>query len=384
MSGHPDELLSAFLDGELSAADRAAVEGHLRDCAACARELEELAAVDAFARELPVPAPAGYFEALPGRVRARVRRPARIPRPALWAVAAAAAVMAVVVTPVVLQHERSVVAPPAPAAQAVPQGPAPATLAASIAPAPRSFAQPADAGSGARPFSPAKSEVRGRLQEREEADKPAENVLTKKQTNTADQLRRRDARDAPEAAAIVPPPATAAPAAPPAPAAAATRAAAAGFEDRAAPEPKVQADTVEVQTAATAERAPAESGADARKERARPSPPKLAAGSGAFSHPDDRALMTNKRYEALLARPATSAAQARALRDAWDLFARDFPADARADEARVRAIEAGVLAWTLGHDSADLATVRARGRAYLEAENAPQAARVRAALEALP
>ncbi|HEV7503267.1 MAG TPA: zf-HC2 domain-containing protein, partial [Vicinamibacteria bacterium] len=157
MSSHPAERLSAFLDGELSTADRAQVESHLRECPACAHELEELAAVDAFAREVPVPAPDGYFEELPARVRARVRRPARIPRPALWAVAAAAAVMAVVVTPVVLQHERSVVAPPAPAAQAVPQGPAPASLAASIAPAPRSFAQPADAGGVARPLSPAKS-----------------------------------------------------------------------------------------------------------------------------------------------------------------------------------------------------------------------------------
>ena len=41
-------------------------------------------------------------------------------------------------------------------------------------------------------------------------------------------------------------------------------------------------------------------------------------------------------------------------------------------------------AWTLGHDPADLARARARGRAYLEMENAPQAARVRAALAALP
>jgi hypothetical protein len=282
----------------------------------------------------------------------------------------------VVVTPVVLQHERSGV----PAAQAVPEGPVPATLAASIAPAPPAFAQSRDAGRGAQPLRPAKSEVGGRLQEREEADKPAEDVLTKRQ-NTADESLR---RDAPAAAPIAAPPATAPPAAPPAPAAA-TRNAPAGFEDRAAaPEPKVLAETVEVQTAATAEGTRAESGADARKERARPPERKLAAGSGAFSHPDDRALMTDKRYEALLSRPATSAAQARALRDAWDLFARDFPADARADEARVRAIEAGVLTWTLGHDPADLATVRARGRAYLETENSPQAARVRAALEALP
>ena len=384
MSSHPAERLSAFLDGELSATDRAQVESHLRECPACAQELEELAAVDAFAREVPVQAPDGYFEALPARVRARVRRPARIPRPALWAVAAAAAVMAVVVTPVVLQHERSVMAP---AAQAVPEGPAPATLAASIAPAPPAFAQSGDAGRSAQPLRPAKSEVHGRLQEREEADKPAENVLSKKQTNTADQAFRRDASAAAPAA---PPPATVAAAATPAAAppvpAAASRAAVAGFEEArtSAPEPKVMAETVEAQTAAAGERARDEAGADARKERARPAERKLAAGSGAFSHPDDRALMTEKRYEALLTRPATSVAQARALRDAWDLFAHDFPADARADEARVRAIEAGVQAWTLGRDPGDLAAVRARGLAYLEAENAPQAARVRAALAALP
>ena len=46
--------------------------------------------------------------------------------------------------------------------------------------------------------------------------------------------------------------------------------------------------------------------------------------------------MTDKRYEALLSRPATSAAQARALRDAWDLFCRGFPPTR--DGARVRAI----------------------------------------------
>jgi hypothetical protein len=378
MSSHPAERLSAFLDGELSAADRAQVESHLRECPACAHELEELAAVDAFAREVPVQAPDGYFEELPGRVRARVRRPARIPRPALWAVAAAAAVMAVVVTPVVLQRERSVV--PA-AAQAVPVerapvGPAPATLAASIAPAPPAFAQSRDVQNGARPLPPARSEVRGRLQEREEADKAAENVRTRTQANTADESLR---RDAPAAALAAPPPAT--PAAPaPAPAAAP-----AGFEDRAtASEPKVMAESVEVQTRASTEGARAEAGADAKKERARPAERKLAGSGGAFAHPDDRVLMTDKRYEALLARPAASAAQARALREAWELFARDVPADPRADEARVRAVEAGVRAWTLGHDPADLATARARGRAYLEAENAPQAARVRAALEGLP
>jgi hypothetical protein len=94
--------------------------------------------------------------------------------------------------------------------------------------------------------------------------------------------------------------------------------------------------------------------------------------------------MIEKRYQALLARHATSAAEARALRDAWELFARDVPTDPRADEARVRAIEAGVRAWKRGHDPADLATARARGRAYLETDDPAQAARVRATLDGLP
>jgi hypothetical protein len=50
----------------------------------------------------------------------------------------------------------------------------------------------------------------------------------------------------------------------------------------------------------------------------------------------------------------------------------------------VRAIEAGALAWRLGHDRDDLAAARARARAYLGAETAPQAPRVRAVLESLP
>jgi hypothetical protein len=377
VSGHPGERLSALLDGELSAVERAEVEAHLRECPACARELEELAAVDAFARELPVEAPAGYFEQLPGRVRARVRRPARIPRMAVWAAAAAAAVMVVVVTPVVLKRERSVVAPPSSAVQAVPPAPAPATLAVPIAPPPAApVAQSGADQAGARPHRQAKSEAR--LREREKADKPAEVELSKQQ---ADGLARRDSRDA---ATVAPAPAVR-PAAPPPAAADAGRTAPAGFEDRAAatPAPKTtMAESVEPQAADEAARA--EPDGEAKKERARPAERKLAAGGGAYAHPDDRALMTEKRYQALLARPATTAAQARALREAWELFARDVAADARADEARVRAIEAGVRAWKLGHDDADLAAARARGRAYLAMENAPQAARVRAALDALP
>ena len=364
MSGHPGELLSAFLDGELSAADRAAVEGHLRECAACAHELEELAAVDAFARELPVPAPAGYFEELPGRVRARVRRPARVPRLAVWAAAAAAAVMAVTVTPLLMQRERSVTAP---AAQSAPYVPAAGSAPPSTVPPPE--AGFADAGATRRvlPAPASKREAQGRLLERDRADKPAALPAPSALPRPAEEALRKTKANVGGLAAAA---AHAAPA-----------------EDRVAAgaaTTKTPAETSELAPAPSAY-ARAEPTADAQKERAAPPPErKLAAGGGAFAHPDDRALMADKRYQALLSRSATSAAQARALRDAWDLFARDVHAPPRADEARVRAIEAGALAWRLGHDPDDLAAARARARAYLDAETAPQAARVRALLESLP
>ncbi len=358
MSGHPGELLSAFLDGELSAADQAAVEDHLRECAACAHELEELAAVDAFAREIPVPAPAGYFEELPGRVRARVRRPARVPRLAVWAAAAAAAVMAVTVTPLLIQRERSVTAPAAQSAPYVPAaGAAPPST---VPPAEAGFADAGATRDRVLATPPAKREAQGRLLERDRADKPAALPAPSALPRPAEEALRKTKANVGSPAAA---------------------------EDRVAAgtaTSKAPAETSELAAAPSAD-ARAEPTADAQKERAAPPPErKLAAGGGAFAHPDDRALMTDKRYQALLSRSATSAAQARALRDAWDLFARDVPAAPRADEARVRAIEAGALAWRLGHDPDDLAAARARARAYLDAETAPQAARVRALLESLP
>jgi hypothetical protein len=86
----------------------------------------------------------------------------------------------------------------------------------------------------------------------------------------------------------------------------------------------------------------------------------------------------------LLARRPATAADARALAKAWEAFARDLPADRRADEARVRAIESLAMAWRLGGEPGDLASARAAGEAYVDAERAPQAGRVRALLETLP
>jgi len=62
-SQHLDEVLSAYLDGELTAAERIDVEAHLEDCAECRSDLEAEADVRRLVRELPaVDAPFGFYE----------------------------------------------------------------------------------------------------------------------------------------------------------------------------------------------------------------------------------------------------------------------------------------------------------------------------------
>ena len=82
---HVDELLSAHLDGELTADETALVTGHLEGCAECRAELAAIAEVRSAVRGLPVlDAPIPLLPAAP--------------RPSRWigAVAsAAAAVLAV-------------------------------------------------------------------------------------------------------------------------------------------------------------------------------------------------------------------------------------------------------------------------------------------------
>lgn len=49
------ELLSAYIDGELSPQEKALVEGHLRECADCRQELETLRRTVAILRDAPRP-----------------------------------------------------------------------------------------------------------------------------------------------------------------------------------------------------------------------------------------------------------------------------------------------------------------------------------------
>jgi hypothetical protein len=89
------------------------------------------------------------------------------------------------------------------------------------------------------------------------------------------------------------------------------------------------------------------------------------------------------RFQLLARRTVSSAADARALRDAWRALARDLGTGPRADEARVRAVEAGIEAWRRSGDAGDRAEAERDARAYLERPDALQADRVRDALKVL-
>jgi hypothetical protein len=82
----------------------------------------------------------------------------------------------------------------------------------------------------------------------------------------------------------------------------------------------------------------------------------------------------------LAASPPADAATARARRDAWRAFARDHASHAGADEARVRALEAGAELYRLGQDTRDLESLRVDAAAYLARPDAAQPDRVRALL----
>ncbi|MEY2404751.1 MAG: putative zinc-finger [Acidimicrobiaceae bacterium] len=108
---HLDELLSAHLDGELAAGERAAVEGHLAECETCRAELDATQAVRTAVRDAPpVDPPFGFYERLTA-TRRRRRWPA-----AASAVAVAAVSFAVL--GVVAAPEHRSAAPPVESARA--------------------------------------------------------------------------------------------------------------------------------------------------------------------------------------------------------------------------------------------------------------------------
>ena len=358
MDPHVIERLSPYMDGELSPAERAQVDAHLRGCAACAGHLEELRAVEAAARALPLQVPPGYFESFPGRVRDRVaaarrqqeRRRLIVPA---WIGAAAAAVVLAMITPRLLREPPADVAPPAAASRVaeipIPAAPAvPAPLEAPPATADQRVAQGA-ASTHARPAPPppakpaakADNGQRQGFAERDELQSAHEQLMDSEKVAT--------------------PPAAAAPATVP-PAAA---------NDYAAPPPKLEAESG---TTVAGAAAPAE---EAKKERR----DKDAFALRRRTQPPPE---SDERFKGLLAKkPFTTAPEARAARDAWRAFVREDPAGPRADEARVWAIEAGAEAWRLGGDERDRADAERGAREYLARKDARQQERVRAVLRTL-
>jgi anti-sigma factor RsiW len=104
-----EQLLSAYVDGELTQAEARAVEEHLLDCGACRRAYEDLRATKALLGALPVAEPpAGWWSSLraplvPSRSRAgRGGRwlPLRGWRPA-WALGALLLILALAAAPLV-------------------------------------------------------------------------------------------------------------------------------------------------------------------------------------------------------------------------------------------------------------------------------------------
>ena len=97
---HPSELISAYLDGELTAGERLQLTDHLSGCGRCSAELEDLQRVRMAVRSLPV------LELPPGVVPEadRVVVPLRRQK-GFWAGAAAAAIAAVIAVAAIVTPE---------------------------------------------------------------------------------------------------------------------------------------------------------------------------------------------------------------------------------------------------------------------------------------
>jgi hypothetical protein len=404
MSAHERERLSAYLDDELTAADRAEVEAHLATCAACAAFLAQMAEVDDVARRLPVETPSGYFDAFPGRVRARVAKegspPASTVQPQarwrlpVWTWAAAAALVLAVLTPMTIPNLMRARIPtgdvpmaPAPAAQTRP--PASAAL-------PERAVTAVGDDEAERAPQRRHEAAKGRL---DQDDRPAET----------------------EPRFVPPPP-------PPPPVAAAPRPGlAAGKRDTPAvslprvaenrpqdlqkdarpyaadPAEGEALEEAEVAGVAGRERAMT----DTRASRVAPEPGPVGTASAPMAEREvsqiparpvatleveSRAELAAVEKKAQPSRDAVAFAELsgdvprgapawRERREAWRAFIAEHPQSPRRDEAWVRMIEAGLEAWKAGGDPADHTRAREDAAAYLSREGAAQKDRIRRLLE---
>lgn len=420
MRGHVEDLLSAYMDGELSLPERGMVEAHLAACDACARHLDQLAAVDAALRELPAEAPADYFESFPARLRTRLRQPAppqRVRRLPTWAWAAAAAAVVAVIAPLTLRetHFEHAGAPSEHAPLAASAGaPKPqddrhaaregwpsrkvapgdvsrpatpdvrkapsstdSTLALDSAPpasapvlaqsAQADTRGPADIGEQAAaqwaeppPAAPGRQQP-GEFQERRAHEvSPPGGVATSPRSESARELAGRDMRVAPEP----------------------NQAMQGTLTGGGAPtEGLAERERLKAAQADTEEQDPAMSGPTAATEATAASPKAAARGrptsSPAAPSRTRAGLGADEEFESLRARHVSDLESARELRDLWRAFAARNPSGPRGDLARLQVIEIGYRALRLGRDARDREVLVRDAHTYLEREDGQHAARVR-------
>jgi len=346
---HVTERLSAYMDGELAAPERETVAAHLRGCAACARHLDDLRAVDIAARELPLAVPDGYFEAFRGSLRERLNRTRPTPRRRVpvWSLAAAAAVGLALLTPRLLVRDpRARVAPAAPALPG--RGPEPVLPAAPAETRSTVADKEAEAPRAESAAPPAVRSGQRRLTELSRSQVPPSPAATPQPA----QEQAKNAAGAPTTQGYA--------AAPPA-----------EMDEVQAARPKTAAPAKKMEAAPNT----------AREEEAKGRRDKAALGASQDRAAD--APAGEDGFLRLARRTVSSADEARALRDAWGALARDLGTGSRADEARVRAVEAGIEAWRRSGDEGDRAAAQRDARAYLERPDALQPARVRDALKVL-
>jgi len=385
MNGHVLDRLSAYMDGELSASEGATVRDHLGDCPECSRRLDELVGLDEKVRELPAEAPEGYFDSFPHRVRQRLeagRRPAvrRLPAWA-WPVAAALLVSVLVGTRIGDWFP----APPAVERSGARAG----KEAPEQQPPEMKSAEESEAAAPLRTPPAQHARAAARAADKDEANKASkrEDVPSK----TPGDMLVADGRRAPfllESRSDL----------------AADRASPEGANRQlprqetqlpgpGGPRNQNQQGQVINQTGIAGGAPPSgvETATPKAVPPAAPPPPAEAAEPLQKSKGEDRETAgygrgrpsdpAEERFGALRKATLKDAVEARRSRESWRLFCREHPFGPRADEARVMVIEAGALAYRLGGDKADLETLKRDAEAYLEREEAPRRARVRAILK---
>ena len=388
MTEHVLEHLSAYLDGELGAAEQERFRAHLAQCASCAQRLSELAAVDRSLRELPSGAPARYFDELPARLRGRLSAaapPRRLRRLPVWTLAVAATLVVGVLAPLTLLNRSAQL--PAPKSAVVLDDTRVRSQTAAAAPAatlPLASPRPAATTPPRDEFQRADGKART-------IDRPKREVL---------EARAEDRLTAPLPA---PTQAAAPPAAPPPQAGGVSGGfvpaprAAEPMAQQSGPRVNQQVETDKLQQNRQTAAAPAAVAESVVVTRARdvdkvekkdanatPATEERTFAKEAANEKAGRAALAAKRppsaasYQELQARTAPrDADEAQALRDSWRRFAADSRDAAQADEARVQVIRLGLEAWRLGQRIEDRRQAEADAAAYLARDDAHQKDRVR-------